>query len=323
MPRGRPRKQNIEMKIVKTQPNEEQCFLEKSTPKNVEIEEEIDVENIEPTIENETIYTPIDDDKQGLCPIVEEEEEETNNEKHYFEMGVVGDEDPHFLNDLSNSNFTKRLEEEELLKQQEENADELEKLRIKQEKENEKQILKDQKEMIKQQKVLFRKKHGKKGDVGDIPHDDEGDEIIGHEKRLLLTKINQYKNLFPELKNFKLSKNQTVEYLNKVLDEFNSIISTDNTNTFIMDALLQSIKIVEGITARTKDYNLTGLSDILKSNPQFNKLCKQLFLKYGVFENTPPETQLLMIVITSSWICCKKNSKKFELNQFLNEPIEV
>jgi hypothetical protein len=297
------------MKIVKTQPNEDNF-------KVFEIEGDNNVEIIEPTIENETIYTPIDDNEQGLCPIVEEinenedEEEDNNNEDD-------------FINDLSNSNFTKRLEDERILQEQEENADELEKLRIKQENENEKQILKDQKEMIKQQKVLFRKKHGKKGDVGDIPHDDEGDEIIGHEKRLLLTKINQYKNLFPELKNFKLSKNQTVEYLNKVLDEFNSIISTDNTNTFIMDALLQSIKIVEGITARTKDYNLTGLSDILKSNPQFNKLCKQLFLKYGVFENTPPETQLLMIVITSSWICCKKNSKKFELNQFLNEPIEV
>ena len=288
------------------------CFLEKSTPKNVEIKEEIDVENIEPTIENETIYTPIDDDKQGLCPIVEEDDDEND-----YKIGGVGDEDPYFLNELSNSNFTKRLEEEELLKQQEENADELEKLRIKQERENEKQILKDQKEMIKQQKENMRKPKKNKD------NDDEGDEIIGHEKRLLLTKINQYKNLFPELKNFKLSKNQTVEYLNKVIDEFNSIISTDNTNTFIMDALLQSIKIVEGITARTKDYNLTGLSDILKSNPQFNKLCKQLFLKYGIFENTPPETQLLMIVITSSWICCKKNSKKFELNQFLNEPIEV
>jgi hypothetical protein len=171
------------------------CFLEKSTPKNVEIKEEIDVENIEPTIENETIYTPIDDDKQGLCPIVEEDDDEND-----YKIGGVGDEDPYFLNELSNSNFTKRLEEEELLKQQEENADELEKLRIKQERENEKQILKDQKEMIKQQKENMRKPKKNKD------NDEEVDEIIGHEKRLLLTKINQYKNLFPELKNFKLSK---------------------------------------------------------------------------------------------------------------------
>jgi hypothetical protein len=62
---------------------------------------------------------------------------------------------------------------------------------------------------------------------------------------------------------------------------------------------------------------------LLQNNKQFNSLLKQLFLKYQVFSNVPPEYQLVLIVSTSAYICRNKNLNKESLNAFFNEPILV
>ena len=92
---------------------------------------------------------------------------------------------------------------------------------------------------------------------------------------------------------------------------------------FITDSVLQCIKIVEGITSLTRNYNVSGLSEILKSNPQFHKLMKTLYIKYNTFAEIPAEYQLILIILTSSYICMQKNRQKEKINSFLNEPIPI
>ena len=101
------------------------------------------------------------------------------------------------------------------------------------------------------------------------------------------------------------------------------ILSTSYVVQFITDSILQSIKLIEIPTSRTKNYNISGLSDVLRSNKQFHQLCKKLYLKYGCFEKIPEEYQLFILVITTAWICRNKNLNKDSLEAYLNESIEI
>ena len=72
------------------------------------------------------------------------------------------------------------------------------------------------------------------------------------------------------------------------------IIETGTVNQFLEDSIIQCIKIIEGVSSKTK-YNISGMADMLSMNKEFNSLCRQLFLKYGVFSKIPIEYQLIKI----------------------------
>ena len=148
-----------------------------------------------------------------------------------------------------------------------------------------------------------------------------GSEILGRDKRILLTKIRQYKSLFPEtFKTFKIKANANIQELQTYLDEMDSIVECDSVEQFLLDSILQSIKLIEGVSSYTK-YDIQGLADLLKANKQFNQLAKQLFIKYKVFNAVPPEFQLVMLVSTTAYICNCKNKRKGELESYLNQPV--
>ena len=150
---------------------------------------------------------------------------------------------------------------------------------------------------------------------------ESGSEIIGRDKRTLISKLNQYKNLFPkELSKFKVKKGANVEELQKYLEEAESIVETVSVDSFMTDSILQCVKLVEGASTMTK-YDVSGLSAILKANPQFHNLCKQLYVKYNVFNKIPIEYQMIMLIATSSYICCNKNKNKSQFETYLNEKI--
>ena len=242
-------------------------------------------------------------------PIIEEPIEEEEYIPESF------DED--FLQELNSSNYQKEQEEElnreANLKQQKE----LEKERIKQQKEQEKYM----KTIEKEQAKINRSNKAKINNDNEL-YSDEGTHIQGKEKLLLLHKIKQYKTLFPdELKTFKIKPNCSVSDLKQYIDEIDVIVSTSDVDQFLTDSILQCIKLIEIPTSRFKNFNITGLSDMLKSNKQFHQLCKKLYLKYGCFDNVPPEYQLVLLVATTAYVCKNKNSGRNELELYLNEPI--
>jgi len=152
--------------------------------------------------------------------------------------------------------------------------------------------------------------------------DEVGSEIVGRDRRELISKLNQYKNLFPEeLKKFKVKKNATTEELQVYLTEMECIVDTSSVENFLTDSILQCIRMVEGASSYSNRYDIRGCSDLLKSNKQFHSLCKQLYVKYKVFSKVPPEYQLLMLVSTTAYICNHKNKNKESLETYLNQPI--
>jgi hypothetical protein len=226
------------------------------------------------------------------------------------------------------------------------------KLQKQQEREQRRQLAeqeKEQKRFYKQQERLIREqekdaKRSKKTPKSNVsfsispfnePKDedsgDSGDEsifsehpteIVGREKMILLAKVSQFKQLFSEkLKSFKIKKNSSVEDLKAYIVEMETIVEVSNIDQFLYDAILQSIKLVEGVSSMTKNYNIKGCADMLKMNPQFQNLCKLLFLKYQVFSAVPIEYQLMMICSTTAFMCMQKNKHKDQINEFLNQKI--
>ncbi len=148
-----------------------------------------------------------------------------------------------------------------------------------------------------------------------------GSEILGRDKRILLTKIRQYKSLFPDtFKTFKIKANANVQELQTYLDEMDSIVECDSVEKFLLDSILQSIKLIEGVSSYTK-YDIQGLADLLKANKQFHQLIKKLFIKYKLFNAVPPEMQMVMLVSTTAYICNCKNKRNSDIEAYLNQPI--
>ena len=151
---------------------------------------------------------------------------------------------------------------------------------------------------------------------------ERGTEILGQERRVLLSKIQQYKNLFPdELKKFKIKKNCSTQDLQLYLSEMEVIVNTDSVEQFLTDSIIQCIKLTEGVSSYTK-YDISGCADMLKGNKQFHTLCKQLYIKYKVFSNIPPEWSIIILVSTTAYMCKVKNSRKKDLEIYLNTKIE-
>ena len=148
--------------------------------------------------------------------------------------------------------------------------------------------------------------------------------IYGKDRLVVMQKIQSYKLLFPvELKTFKICKDPSIEELENALMEIETIIELGSVDGFITDSIIQSIKLGEGMSAYTKNFNITGLAMLLKQNKQFHSLLKMLYLKYNTFSAIPPEAQLGMIVATTALICVQKNKSKSQIEEYLNEPMVV
>ena len=186
-------------------------------------------------------------------------------------------------------------------------------------KEEEKEAKKAEKKAPKMERVSFFAE--KEDDDNDL-FSDVGTEIQGREKMILLKKVSQFKQLFPErLRTFKIKKNANEEDLKLYLDEMESIVEINNLDQFMYDSILQSIKIVESASAMTRNYNIKGLADMLSLNPQFQNLCKLMFIKYHVFSAVPVEYQIMICVTSTAAICMQKNRQTDKINEYLNQKI--
>jgi hypothetical protein len=233
-----------------------------------------------------------------------------------------------FLSDLTNDKF---VSTEEILKNKKQQE-----LLDKEQEKIQKKLDKEKKAMEAEQKKLDKLKKDADKEMTaaikqskrlteDTLFSKEGTELYGKDKLQLLAKIKQYKALFPEnkqLQSLKVKQNANVEELQSYLVECDAIIETGSIETFVTDAILQTIKLGEMASVRTK-FNIRGLSDLLKANPQFNLLCKQCFIKYKVFAAVPCEIQLLFVVVSTAYICVEKNKQSEKKEALLNKTIDA
>ena len=237
-------------------------------------------------------------------PIVEDNTPQLiEAEPETFEFEPLEAETEPFLEELNNDNYQEPPTEKE-----------------------QRELQKEFKEQIKEQAKAHKKHEMKEKKVNNIMEssdlfDETGTEIIGRDRRVIINKLNQYRSLFPkELSKFKVKKGASIEELQAYLQEMSTIVECSSYDNFLSDSILQTIKLVEGGTAATR-YDISGCADMLKANPQFNNLLKQLYVKYSVFAKIPPEMQLILLVSTTSYICINKNKNKHLLNEFLNQPM--
>lgn len=173
---------------------------------------------------------------------------------------------------------------------------------------------------LKQSKIKI--KPSTKASDDDSIFGDESTPIVGRDKLVLLKKVKQWKSLFPdELKSFKIKRNPSVEDLENSLAEMAVIVETGGIDGFMMDSVIQCIRMIEGVSSSFEKYDIRGCADLLKSNKQFHSLCKQLFIKYNVFSSVPVEYQLIMLVSTTAFIVNQKNRNKGQLNSYLDEKV--
>lgn len=242
------------------------------------------------------------------------EDEPSENEEE-------SNEDDGFLGELANDVFVSEVEiekqEKETKKQQKER--EAEERRQERERKRYEKSLKDaEKSVVKTESTRKRKED-------DELFANKATELYGRDKLQLMAKIQQYKVLFPEnkqLKALKLKKNPSVEELQAVLSECEAIVETDCVEGFVTDSILASMKMVEFASTRTK-YNIKGMSEMLRQNPQFTSLCKQLYLKYKVFSKTPPEAQMMLLLMSTAYVCIEKNKADEKKANTLNRDIDL
>ena len=144
--------------------------------------------------------------------------------------------------------------------------------------------------------------------------------ILGKSYRENLARIRQYKQLFKnELKGFKVKPKATAKELENYLVEMEAILETDTVQSYTNDMIYHVLGVVEGVTTNFKNYNLTGLTDLLRGNIQFNQLCKVLCAKYNVIGSTPPEALFVLTLASSVYIVVSQN----RITAKLNEPVAV
>ena len=231
-------------------------------------------------------------DTEDATDADDEEDNGTEDDQSNIEFGIESDD---FLEEFQNDKF-----------ETEPTRDELKELK------KESQILKE-KQKLDALKEKESKKFLKKPELGIGIDDDifskEGSEILGKDIRLLQAKVIQYKQMFKkELKGFKVKKNATVEELEAYLGEIEVIINVDSTEAFVLDGIYSALQMVEGVSSLTTDWDISGLCSVLKTNPQFNHLARQLLVKYGSYSKIAPEYQCVFILVTTAWVVKMKNS---------------
>ena len=222
-----------------------------------------------------------------------------------------------FLAELGSDQYLPKPTKQNLKDQAKANKKEL----LEQERENKRQAKEAKREEVARMKEM-KKKGKNQDDDNDSLFGGEPTEIMGKDKILLLRKAKQYKTLFPvELKTFKLKKNPTVKDLADAVEEMEIMVETGGVNEFLEDSVIQCIKLIENVSAISPRYDVRGMSLMLQTNPQFKKLSKILFVKYNVYQNIPPEFQMLMLVSTCAMLANNKNRGKAEIDAYLNSPV--
>ena len=159
----------------------------------------------------------------------------------------------------------------------------------------------------------------KKSEIKNI--DEEFTELHGKTKLENLNLIKQYILLFPaQLQDFKYKKSGSNEQLIEVINEIRAIVEIGTVDSFVMNSVYDTILMLENYTKPTK-FNVIGLSNALKLNPNFNNLCKQVMLKHNIGSSMSPEMQLLMITTTTIYMTIQKNQQKSQIDQYLNQKI--
>jgi hypothetical protein len=135
--------------------------------------------------------------------------------------------------------------------------------------------------------------------------------LFGKERREVLQKIKEFRALFPdELKGFKCSPKASLEELKGLLEEMETVVSVGSVTKICDEAVLMAVQAMEHVTSRSHYLDISGCSQTLRSNPEFARICKVIWVKHRLLTQAPPELQLVLIVGSQALVCAQLNRKK-------------
>ncbi len=249
---------------------------------------------------------------------LEEGEDDSTQATFYLSetASMTSDNDDEFLNDLAGDKWIDPEENELKMKEERKKGAEMAKMR--------REELREIQNQAKMEQARKRLEKAKK-EPEDAVFTDGDVELMGRDRLIKIKQITQFKSLFPkELKSIRIpKKDPSLETLERILQEIEALLDIGSVQDFVMDGIFQSIKVIEGVSSMTTRFNVSGLSDCLRRDANFNSLCKRLMIKYNSFSQVCPEYQITFIVIVSSYMMIQKNSQAAKFNAFLNEPLPI
>ena len=190
---------------------------------------------------------------------------------------------------------------------------------------NKKEIQEAQKEEKRQMQLDLQKQkiqnNEEKREEKKIKDAEQYSEIQGVSRLTKLNTIKKYKLLFQdELKDFTFKKNASSDELSIIITELQTIVELSSIDDFLLNSIYDTLLMLEPYTVPSK-CNITGISTMLKLNPNFTSILKKLILKYDLSTSTSPEIQLIIIITTSLYMTIQKNQNKSQIDQYLNQKI--
>ena len=186
---------------------------------------------------------------------------------------------------------------------------------------NKKEIQDAQKEEKRQMQLDLQKQKIHDKEEKKIKDSEEYSEIQGASKLTKINTIKKYKLLFPdELKDFTYKKNLSSDELSIIISELQTIVELSSIDDFLLNSIYDTLLMIEPYTVPTR-CNITGISTMLKLNPNFTSILKKLILKYDLSTSKSPEIQLIIIITTSLYMTIQKNQHKSEIDNYLNQKI--
>lgn len=136
------------------------------------------------------------------------------------------------------------------------------------------------------------------------------------ELKSLKIKVKQYQLLFPE-ETAGFFKTPLGKKMNKTMDELNTCIAeldilvnmgAQGYDCFINEMICASIASAEKYGKLVR-CDISGLSARLRSNKEFDSICKRIFMKYGSsYSSFSIEVQLCCIIMVQGFIQMKENN---------------
>ena len=145
----------------------------------------------------------------------------------------------------------------------------------------------------------------------DLPSQPSAEDV--KKRKVLLSKINRYKNSFDVLKSVLIDESASMDDLEGKLEDMRLMISTKNSHTIFKTCYVTGVKAVEVIGGKT-GAKLYGLADLVNKSPEIDSILREIECEIDILNNVSP-TNRLIIATAGCAIACDTINRRSEILQ--------
>lgn len=134
-------------------------------------------------------------------------------------------------------------------------------------------------------------------------------------RKVMLSKINRYKNSFEVLKGVMIDDSASMDDLEGKLEEMRLMISTKNSHTIFKTVYVTGVKAVEIVGGKT-GMKLYGLADLTNKSPEIDSILKEIECEIDILNNVSPTNRLIIATVGCAIACDTINRRSEILQSF-------